>query len=64
VGTVFDLKRPRKLFQDFFSRRTVPDPEFKLLDVRALGAEHPSDSTDLPEKRENTVSKADSSLGA
>ena len=68
-GPFFDLKRPRKLFQDFFTPRSVPDPEFKPFDVRALGAEHPSDSslsTDSPEmlttKKENPVSKDDSSL--
>ena len=50
-GTFFDLKRPRKLFQDFFTRRSVPDPEFKPLYMSALGVEHP-ESTEKREKLE------------
>ena len=50
-GPFFDLKRPRKLFQDFFTPRSVPDPEFKPVDMRALDVEHP-ESTEKGEKFE------------
>jgi hypothetical protein len=59
-GPFFDLKRPRKLFQDFFTPRSAPDPEFKPLDMRALGVEHP----DSPEKGENPDSKGDKAAGS
>jgi hypothetical protein len=62
-GPIFNCKWPGKVFQDLFTPRSVPDPDFKPLDLRALRAEHPSDSslsTNSPEmlttKRENPVS--------
>jgi hypothetical protein len=61
-GPIFNCKWPGKVFQDLFTPRSVPDPDFKPLDLRALRAEHPSDSslsTNSPEmlttKRENPV---------
>ena len=50
---ICELVRQGKLFQDFFTPRSVPNPEFKPLDMRALGVEHP----DSPEKGENPDSK-------
>ena len=59
-GPFFDLKRPRKLFQDFFTPRSVPDPEFEPLDMRALDVEHPEST----EKGEQFDSKADKAAGS
>ena len=56
-GPFSDLKRPRKLFQDFFTPRSVPDPEFKPLDMRALGDERP-ESTEKGEKLDSKAGKA------
>ena len=44
-GPIFNCKWPGKVFQNLFTPRSVPDPEFKPFDVRGLRAEHSSGSS-------------------